>query len=54
MFNDREKKLITSALYILECQIMAEELHYEFESELGSVSDKEVRDLMEKIVNALI
>ena len=49
MFNNREKKLITAALYILECQIMADELHYELESELVSISDKEVRDLMEKI-----
>lgn len=47
--NKREKRLITTALYILECQFIADELHPEIESELGSVTEDDLRDLMDKI-----
>lgn len=45
----REKNLIVQALYILECQSMGDELHYEIKDTLGGTpSDIEIRDLMEK------
>lgn len=45
----REKQIITTALYILECQIYADELDCEMESELGPITAEEVRLLMDKI-----
>ncbi len=47
--NKRQKQLIVAALYILETQVMSGELHYEIEAELEPITDKEVRDLMDKI-----
>jgi hypothetical protein len=46
-FTDREKLLITSALYILECQCFGEELDHDTVRELDGTPDpEEVRKLM--------
>ena len=48
--NNREKELITNALYILEDQCMGDELHPDIENDLGGTPDPdEVRALMDKI-----
>ena len=46
----REKQLITYALYIMEGQCAGGDLHYEIEDELGGTPDPdEIRNLMNKI-----
>jgi hypothetical protein len=52
IFTQREKDLIIKALYILECQCIGDELHFEIKNELGGTpSDDEVRELMERFEN---
>ena len=48
--SDREKLLLTNALYILENQCYGDELHHEVEDELDGVPNPdEIRALMNKI-----
>jgi hypothetical protein len=50
ILTQREKLLITYALYIMEGQCAGRDLHYEIEDELGGTPDPtEVRDLMNKV-----
>ncbi|MBX4206086.1 hypothetical protein KW795_02715 [Candidatus Microgenomates bacterium] len=44
----REVLLITNALYILECQIIGNELDHDIESDLGRTRATEVRILMNR------
>jgi hypothetical protein len=47
--TEREKELIVNGLYLLESQILEEELHHEMAAELGVTKPEEVRILMNKI-----
>ncbi len=47
--TNTEKRRIVIALYVLECQIYAGEVHYELESELKGVKGEDIRELMDKI-----
>lgn len=52
LFTDREKMLITNALYILECQCIGGDLDGELESEIeeaGGIPEyEEIRTIMER------
>jgi hypothetical protein len=52
LFTDREKMLITNALYILECQCIGDDLDGELKNEIeeagGMPGDEEIRTIMER------
>ncbi len=48
--NQRELELITTGLYLLESQCIAEELPHEIVSDLGGIPDPtDVRTLMDRL-----
>jgi hypothetical protein len=52
--NDREKLLISNALYILECQAIGDDIDYEIKQDLiaggGAPDMDEIRALMRKVM----
>ena len=51
-FTKREILLITNALYILESECYADEIHYEIKEDLNGTPDpEEVRVIMDRFKN---